>query len=372
MSSEPDAAGQRHPVERLPEDWEALLLSYNDRAYRGRQVFRWIHQQGEQQPEKMTNLPMALRSRLVAAGSLAAVACQRQHRSVDGTRTLLVACPDGARVECVLIPMRTDVLDEDEAEPGEIETRTRVTLCVSTQHGCAMGCAFCASGRAGLMRGLTAAEIVGQVLEARRCLEGGERLTNLVFMGMGEPLHNYDATARAIRLLTHPEGLDLSLRRITVSTVGLVKGIERLGRDFDGKVGLAVSLHAPDDELRSRLIPVNHRIPLASLLEALRRYPLPKRRRLTIEYTMLRGLNDSREQAKRLTTILRGLRVKINLIPMNPIPNSSWLGSDPQRVLEFREWVAEEGYSCFARTRRGDELSAACGQLALFPSRESG
>jgi 23S rRNA (adenine2503-C2)-methyltransferase len=203
------------------------------------------------------------------------------------------------------------------------------------------------------------------VLVSKSYLEPSESLTNLVLMGMGEPLHHYDATARALRVLTHPDGLDMSLRRITVSTVGLIRGIERLGQDFSGKVGLAVSLHAPNDELRSQIIPINRRYPLARLMAALRRYPLPRRRRITIEYTLIAGFNDGFEQARQLSQLLRGLAVKINLIPMNTIEGSDLRASSSDRVAEFQDYLARDGYSCFVRTRRGDDVAAACGQLAF-------
>jgi 23S rRNA (adenine2503-C2)-methyltransferase len=206
---------------------------------------------------------------------------------------------------------------------------------------------------------------VAQVLEARRHLLPDEILTNLVFMGMGEPLHHYDETARAIRLLSHDDGVGLGLRRMTVSTVGLIRGIERLGGDFAGKVGLAVSLHAPNDALRSQIVPFNDRVDLGTLVEALRRYPLPRRRRITIEYTLIAGFNDGQEHAEQLVRLLRPLRVKVNLIAMNSVDGLTLRGSSQDRVAQFREWVAARGLSCFVRTRRGDDVSAACGQLAL-------
>jgi 23S rRNA (adenine2503-C2)-methyltransferase len=255
--------------------------------------------------------------------------------------------------------------DTDESSAQE-PSHVRVTQCISTQVGCAMGCVFCASGVAGLKRQLGADEIVGQVLLGRARLAEGERLTNVVFMGMGEPLHNYEATSRALRLLTCPEGIALSARRVTVSTSGLVPEIARLGSDFGGNVGLAISLHAADDETRSRLMPVNRKYPLDKLMEALRAYPLPRRRRITIEYTLVAGSNDDPSEAKKLAKLLRGLPVKVNLIPMNPIAASSLGPPDLQRVLAFQRVLCDAGYSCFIRRRRGDEVSAACGQLALL------
>jgi 23S rRNA (adenine2503-C2)-methyltransferase len=206
---------------------------------------------------------------------------------------------------------------------------------------------------------------VSQVLIAKTLLRPGEELKNLVFMGMGEPLHHYDETARAIRLLTHKSGLGMSPRRITVSTVGLIPGIKKLGVDFGGKVGLAISLHAPDDATRDRIVPMNRKYPLAELMQALREFPLPKRRRITIEYTLIDGINDDLGQARALGRLLRGLPVKINLIPMNSIAASSLHAPRGERVRAFQEQLSALGYSCFVRARRGDEVAAACGQLAM-------
>lgn len=359
------------PLAWLPEEWQTWLAQFNEPAYRAKQIFRWVFAQGELNPEKMSNLPQALRERLQKSVHVVLPEVLAVHRASDDTRKLLLALDGGARVECVLIPMvpksswdaESFELEDEADDPAP--KQTRVTLCISTQYGCAMGCAFCQSGRAGLKRGLTADEIVAQVVVAKKHLDEGERLSNIVLMGMGEPLHHYDATARALRVLTHEDGLDLSLRRITVSTVGLIPGIERLGRDFSGKVGLAISLHAPTDELRSKIIPINTRFPLRELMGALRRYPLPRRRRITIEYTLIAGFNDGFDHARQLSQLLRGLPVKINLIPMNRIPGSDFSASSAERVAEFQEYLSRDGYSCFIRTRRGDDVAAACGQLAF-------
>lgn len=384
-----------HPLARTPEEWGELLDGWGERRFRGRQIFRWIHARGIFDPEQMTDISKALRLRLNEDGLQAVTRLVEVRRAADDTRKLLLEMQDGKKVECVMIPMTGGGMDDadlasfdDEAlrDPFESDVadsssgealvakitaesadtkKRRITLCVSTQHGCAMGCVFCASGRSGLTRGLGAAEIVAQVLEARRHLEPEEILTNLVFMGMGEPLHHYDETARAIRLLTDDDGVGLGLRRMTVSTVGLVRGLERLGHDFEGKVGLAVSLHAPNDALRSQIVPMNERVNLATLIEALRHYPLPRRRRITIEYILIAGVNDARHHAQELAKLLRPLRVKVNLISMNPVEGTNLVGSSSARVGQFRDWVSAEGYSCFIRTRRGDEVAAACGQLAL-------
>jgi 23S rRNA (adenine2503-C2)-methyltransferase len=330
----------------------------------------------------MSDLPASLRQKLADDGLGPTAVVAELRRSLDRTRKLLVKMNDGVTVESVLIPSVSgpgkpgELLDADaaadeddeeaEAEgPTEPSSKIRVTQCISTQVGCAMGCVFCASGVAGLKRHLGPEEIVGQVLLGKSLLDEGEVLRNVVLMGMGEPLHNYEATARALRLLTHPQGIGLSSRRVTVSTSGLVPEIARLGQDFRGQIGLAISLHATDDETRSRLMPINRKYPLDELLQALRDYPLPPRRRITIEYTLVSGRNDSIEEARRLASLLHKLRVKINLIPMNPIDASSLGPPDWDRVYAFQNELIARGYSCFIRRQRGDDVAAACGQLAL-------
>lgn len=365
------SASEIHPIARDLAEWEQVIEEMGERKFRAKQIFKWIHQRGVFDAEQMTDLSKPLRDRLGQAGTKEPGAVAHVHQSTDGTRKLLLDLDRKAKVECVLIPMTpgsvdadSGALDEDD-ESDDVGPKKRVTLCISTQFGCAMGCVFCASGQSGLFRGLGAAEVVYQVLLARRYLHKDEILRNLVFMGMGEPLHHYEETARALRILCHSDGANMSPRRITVSTVGLVPGIRRLGEDFGGKIGLAVSLHAPDDETRDRIMPMNRKYPIAELMDALRKYPLPPRRRITIEYTLMGGVNDSVEQADRLAELLRPLRVKLNLIPMNSIDASDLKAPTPERVVAFRDRMARNGYSCFVRTRRGDDVSAACGQLAL-------
>lgn len=380
-----------HPIARLPAEWTSHLAQRGERSFRALEVFRWIHRQAETEPQRMTTLPATLRDELFrdakSAGKVSHV-----HRAHDGTRKILVELADGASIETVLLPRvsgpgsaaqleqeEDDEEDEDEEEDqasGTADARRpakpvgasaiRVTQCISTQVGCAMGCVFCASGVAGLKRNLGPEEIVAQVLIAKRALEPGEELRNVVYMGMGEPLHNYAATKRSLELLTHREGIALSKRRVTVSTSGLIPEIARLGEDFQGQIGLAISLHAPDDERRGALMPINRKYPLAELMRALHDFPLPKRRRITIEYTLVANQNDSPEDARKLAKLLSTLRVKINLIPMNPIAGSDLASPAFGRVLAFQSVLTERGYSCFIRRQRGDDVSAACGQLALL------
>ncbi len=343
-----------HPVARLPAEWEACVVAWGEPRYRGKQIFDWIHRQGVLDPDEMSNVPKRLRQRLKEEGLGWPIHIVSTHESADQTTKFLVGMPDGEKVETVLIPQLGD--------------ERVVTQCISSQVGCAMGCVFCASGVAGLKRQMTDAEIVAQVLLGRRELGPDQRIRNVVFMGMGEPLHNYDAVARALVLLTHPDGLDLSKRRVTLSTSGLVKQIDRLGRDFDGQVQLAISLHAVRDEERSKIMPVNRKHGLGELIEALRRYPLSKRQRITIEYTLIHGVNDSVRDANGLVELLRGIPVKVNLIPMNPIAASELRAPDTSHVTRFQAQLTRRGLSVFIRKTRGDDVAAACGQLAFHGS----
>jgi 23S rRNA (adenine2503-C2)-methyltransferase len=396
LRTRPTLAPPASPLERLPEEWEAVLRAWGEPRFRALQVFRWIHRRGVLDPEAMTDLPRSLRARLTAEGPLAPVTeVALFHRSGDGTRKLLVRLGDGREVETVLLPQGApgdlavlpepgDPDDDDAPAPGPFGARAGaldaaaedaeaaaaappvpISQCISTQVGCAMGCVFCASGVAGLKRHLSAGEIVAQVLVGRRHADPGERLRNVVLMGMGEPLHNYDAVARALVLLTHPEGAALSSRRVTLSTSGLVPQIDRLGADFGGQVQLAVSLHAVTDERRSALMPINRKHPLEELMACLRRYPLPRRRRITIEYTLIAGKNDDAGDADRLADLLDGVPSKVNLIPMNPVAGSP-LGAPALAAVDaFQARLRARGVATFVRRTRGDDIAAACGQLAL-------
>jgi 23S rRNA (adenine2503-C2)-methyltransferase len=379
------------PLARLPGEWVEAVRPLGGRAFHAAQIFRWVQARSVLEPERMTDLPKELRAKLEPLELARTVAISGERRAADGTRKLLATLRDGATVETVLIPGVTGprgrlpspvapiedadaaaAVDDDEEDDADVEPTgseapaIRVTQCISTQVGCAMGCVFCASGVAGWKRHLGADEIVAQVLVGRSRLDPGERISNVVYMGMGEPLHNYDATERSLRLLTCPEGIALSARRVTVSTSGLVPEIARLGKDFAGNVGLAISLHAADDETRSRLMPINRKYPLPVLMDALRAYPLPRRRRITIEYTLVAGKNDTPSEARKLAALLRGIPVKVNLIPMNPIAASDLGPPQMAGVLSFQKVLCDAGYSCFIRRRRGDDVSAACGQLALL------
>jgi 23S rRNA (adenine2503-C2)-methyltransferase len=314
-------------------------------AFRSEQILRWVYQRGVDSFESMTNLAPALRAALRRDFTLTALPDPLVARSEDRTRKLLFSLSGGSAVESVIIP-----------DPP------RLTICISSQAGCAMGCAFCATARLGLQRNLTVAEIVAQILAARRHLDESERITNVVFMGMGEPLANYDALLEAIEILRADWGQGLSPRRITVSTVGLLPQLERLVRDVP--VNIAVSLSATTDEGRDALMPVNRRYPLDQLFATCRGLPIAQRRRITFEYVLLAGVNDRADDAARLVRHLHGIRSKVNLIPFNPFEGSGFTRPTDRAVRAFQDRLLAAGVSATVRVSRGRDIQAACGQLA--------
>lgn len=333
-------------LERTPEELGALVQGWGEPAYRGRQLAVWLYRRGVTDFAAMSDLPRAFRTRLEAEATLGLPVVRRILAARDGSRKLVLGLADGREVHAVVIP------------EGD-----RLTLCVSVQVGCGFACAFCLTGTMGFVRNLRAGEIVGQVFAARAALDAGQRLTHVVFMGMGEPLANYAATVRALRTLTSPLGFGFSPRRITVSTVGLVAALERLVRE-QPRVNLAVSLHAPTDELRSRLVPVNRGWGVDDLLAACRRLPLPARQRITFEYVLLEGVNDGDAQARLLARRLRGLRAKVNLIPFNPWRGAPFRRPPLERIAAFQRVLREAGVTATVRWSKGEDVGAACGQLA--------
>jgi 23S rRNA (adenine2503-C2)-methyltransferase len=331
-----------------PAELAAHATAAGEPAYRGEQLFRWLHGRGVESVDRMSNVPRALREALERAAPLAPLDTEVVQTAADGTRKLRFRTRDGRAIESVLIP-------------DDKEDRDKLTLCVSSQVGCAMDCAFCATATLGFGRNLSAGEIVEQVYRAAALAE--RRPTNLVFMGMGEPMHNFDNVARALALLQHPWGAAFSPRRITVSTVGIVPGVEKLGR-LSPAPNLAISLNATTDEVRDRLMPVNRKWPLAALLEAARRFPLAHGRRVTFEYVLLAGVNDSDADADRLPRLLRGIPTKVNLIPWNPFAGPAFERPSAERIRTFQERVRAGGLAVYIRTPRGDDIDAACGQLA--------
>ena len=352
----------------LPE-LVALVARCGEPRYRARQIFAWLHRRGAASIAEMTDLPLAFRQRLAAETHLPTLAIDAVQESRDGTRKYRLRTSDGMFIESVYMPDESGpdgfepALDEEEPQP-----RVRRTLCVSTQVGCAMGCGFCMTATMGLLRNLTAGEICDQIYRVSSDLRAhgvpGERpLTNLVFMGMGEPLHNYDDVIRALALLLHEEGAHFSHRHVTVSTSGLVPNIVRFGEDTPVK--LAVSLNATTDEQRTRLMPVDRKWNIAALIDAVRAFPSRQGRRVTFEYVLLRGVNDTPDDASRLADLLRGLPVKVNLISYNENPGLGFGDPGAERVATFREALAARGIVSMIRRNRGRDIAAACGQLAV-------
>ncbi len=339
-------------VRLLGLDREALerqCVDWGQKTFRARQLLRWVHQRSAADFDAMTDLAQDFRRVLAERACVEAPPVLADHESADGTRKWLLDVGAGNAVETVFIP-ETD----------------RGTLCVSTQAGCAVNCLFCSTGKQGFARNLRADEIVAQVWHAKRSLERANDariVTNVVFMGMGEPLQNYSATLTALRLLLDDHAYGLSRRRVTVSTSGVVPMIDRLREDCP--VALAVSLHAPDDELRDRLVPLNRKYPLAELMAACRRYlERAPRDFITFEYVMLDGVNDSVAHAEALLRCVRDLPCKFNLIPFNPFPNSGLRRSPDARIRAFAQRLVDAGIVTTVRRTRGDDIDAACGQLA--------
>jgi 23S rRNA (adenine2503-C2)-methyltransferase len=319
---------------------EDFLQGLGKEKYRAKQIFKWLYQKGAVSFEEMTNLSKDFRNELADRARISNLEPETIEVAGDGTKKYLFVLEDGASVESVLIP-----------EEG------RATLCLSTQVGCAMGCRFCLTGTFQLQRNLSCSEIVNQVCAIRK----SEQVTNIVLMGMGEPLANLENVVRALTILISPDGFQLSNRRVTVSTSGLVPEMEMLGRAVT--VNLAVSLNATTDEQRDLLMPINRKYPLSALIEACRNFPLPNRRMITIEYVMIRGINDSLEDAKRLVRLLRGIPVKVNLIPFNEFEDCEYRTPEQGSIDRFHSFLLDKNITVITRSSRGADISAACGQL---------
>ncbi len=318
-----------------------------EKPFRAQQVLKWIHQHGIDDFDAMTNLSKALREDLKAVAEIRAPRIVADQGSSDGTRKWLFELDDGNRIESVYIP-----------EPE------RATLCISSQVGCALNCSFCSTARQGFNRNLLTAEIIGQLWAVKRLLsqDNLRPISNVVLMGMGEPLLNFDNVVSATELMQDDFAYALSKRRVTLSTAGVVPALRQLAEVTD--ISLALSLHAPDDGLRSRLVPLNQKYPIGEVLQACREYVGDGRRRLTVEYVMLEGVNDSDEQARALAKLLQHIRAKVNLIPFNPFPATVFRRSSRERIDSFRDVLHRSGIVTITRKTRGDDIDAACGQLA--------
>jgi 23S rRNA (adenine2503-C2)-methyltransferase len=331
-----------------PESWQGLktwLTERGHKPFRAGQIRQWVFEGRAESFAAMSNLPQPLRADLAAHFSLWTSKVSRHLTSADGTEKLLLALADGGQIECVLLR------DDD-----------RRTICISTQVGCAMGCVFCASGLDGVDRNLTTGEIVEQLLLLQRLLPAAERLSNIVVMGMGEPLANLDSLLPALDEASAADGLGIGHRRITISTVGLPKQLHRLC-ELNTRYHLAVSLHAPNDALRNQIVPVNKNIGLAEIIAAADRYLAVSNRRLTFEYVLLAGINDRPEHARELAALLRGRMAFLNVIPYNPVAGLPYQTPSGNAVNRFRDILLAGGINVKFRQRKGDEINAACGQL---------
>lgn len=332
---------------------EAFFESMGEKKFRAAQVLKWIHQLGVTDFSQMSNISKALREKLANVAEIVAPEVIQQWDSADGTRKFLIRVGGGNAIEAVYIP---------ESDRG--------TLCVSSQVGCSLDCSFCATGKQGFNRDLTAAEIIGQVWQAAKSFgqlqeNGPRKVTNVVMMGMGEPLLNFENVVDSMNLMMNDHCYGLSKRRVTLSTSGVVPALDKLGEHTD--VCLAISLHAPNDALRNELVPINKKYPIAQLLDSAKRYieGLPDvRRKITIEYTLIDQLNDRPEHARELSALLKDIPVKINLIPFNPFNLSNYKRVSNNAMRRFQQILVDDGYICTVRTTRGDDIDAACGQLA--------
>jgi 23S rRNA (adenine2503-C2)-methyltransferase len=339
------------PLDRLRLEDEIEAMGFP--RFHGRQVFHWIFRRNVTDFDKMSDLSRPLRAALAERFIVTTPAIEARQTSTDGTTKFLLRLADGRHIEAVYIP----------DTPAQ-------TFCISTQVGCAMACAFCLTGKMGLARHLTADEIAGQVQTLAHATGLAGSAFNVVLMGMGEPLHNYDATMQALRTVNDEHGLALPLRRVTLSTVGIVPGMDRLANE-PLMPNLAISLHATTDEQRSRLVPINRRYPLKAIIDAARRFPLSRRSRITFEYVLLAGVNDTPEDARRLVRLLNGVRAKVNLLPLNEAPGIPFERPSDDRVNAFAKILADRDVRVSVRKSRGRDIRAACGQLIVEGDRRS-
>ena len=335
------------------EALESALEARGHKRFRARQIFRWIYARGVTDVGAMTDLPRDLRAHLVQAYALTTPVLAHRETSIDGTEKFLLRLADGRHLESVFIP-----------------DTPAMTFCISTQVGCAMACAFCLTGKMGLVRNLTAGEIVGQVRVLSGALNMRQAAFNIVLMGMGEPLHNYDETMKALRILTDEHGFALSPRHITLSTVGLLPALERLANE-PVMPNLAISLHAPTDATRGDLVPLNKKYGVADIVRACERFPVRKRSRITFEYVLLAGVNDSPADARALATLLAGVKAKVNVIPLNAAAGIPFERPSDEAIDRFAQVLSQHGVFASVRKSRGRDIRAACGQLIVEGPKKS-
>jgi 23S rRNA (adenine2503-C2)-methyltransferase len=347
MATRPDLTELERP------SLEAALAELGHPRFHAGQVFRWIYRRGVTHADAMTDLSRELRADLASSFDLTTPALVHREKSIDGTEKFLLRLADGRTIEAVFIP-----------------DTPAMTFCISTQVGCAMACAFCLTGKMGLVRNLTAGEIVGQVRVLAGTLDMRETTFNIVLMGMGEPLHNYDETMKALRILADPQGFHLPPRRVTLSTVGLLPALERLATELV-MPNLAISLHSPSDRQRGELVPINKKYGVEDIVAAAKKFPLKKRGRITFEYVLLAGVNDSPDDARRLAKLLGGVKSKVNLIPLNAAAGIPFDRPSDAAIDQFARILADRGLTVSVRKSRGRDIRAACGQLIVEGQKKS-
>lgn len=326
------------------EEIEGFIAAHGKEKYRARQIMKWLYRQGAVSFDEMTNLAKDLRTALAGVARIGQPKIEAIQTSSDTTKKILFRLEDGLLIESVLIP-----------------GKNHWTICISTQAGCRMGCHFCLTGRNGLKRNLRPSEITGQITTLRHALPEGPEIKNIVLMGMGEPLDNYEPVLKAVRIITSDHGMAFSNRKVTLSTCGLAPMIRQLGSDIC--INLAISLNAPDNQKRSELMPVNRKYPLETLFDACRDYPMPGRRMLTFEYILMAGVNDSARDAEKLALLLKGLHCKLNLIAFNEFPGSPYKTPSEDAISAFQQILLKCHYTTILRASKGRDISAACGQL---------
>ncbi|EAI7244477.1 23S rRNA (adenine(2503)-C(2))-methyltransferase RlmN [Campylobacter upsaliensis] len=342
-------------LDLLPEELNEKIQP----MFRVKQICQWIYQKYADDFSKMSNLPKNLREELAKNYHFEPLKCVKEERSKDGSIKYLFELKDGLRIESVLLPMKEEKFDGE----GKRLSHAKFTICVSSQVGCRSGCSFCLTAKGGLKRNLSAGEIVGQILWIKRQNHIPYELrVNIVYMGMGEPLDNLNNVAKAVRILSHNDTLAISVRRQTISTSGLAKQIKELG-EMNLGVLLAISLHAVNDELRSKLMPINKAYNIASVMQAVREFPIDMRKKVMFEYLLIDGINDKIEHAKELVKLLNGIKAKVNLILFNPHQGSIYKRPSLENAVKFQDLLSQKGVTCTIRESKGLDISAACGQL---------
>lgn len=327
--------------------------------FRAKQIYEWIYHKNVDDFLQMKNLPLKMREDLANEFYIGGLSVSKCEQSLDGSKKYLFELKDGKTIESVLLPMKDEITDEN----GEILRHKRYTICVSSQVGCKIGCAFCLTAKGGFVRNLSAGEIVEQIRLIKKINKiPYERRINVVYMGMGEPLNNLENVAKAIKILTQNEGLAISPRRQTISTSGLSSQIKKLG-EMNLGVLLAISLHAVNDELREKLMPINRAYNIASIMQAVREFPIDLRKRVMFEYLVMDGVNDSINDAKTLVRLLNGIKAKVNLIYFNPHIGSKFRRPSEENMIKFQDYLSVHGITCTIRQSKGLDISAACGQL---------